>query len=99
MDFQLKTLTLSRAAAEKADALIVLFADGAIQGQEPLARLAAEARKAGDFSDKAGKVLSLYKPLAGAPRTVVLASSGDGKAASVRSAAMAALGAVKSARP
>ena len=48
MDFQLKTLTLSRAAAEKADALIVLFADGAIDGQEPLARLAAEARKAGE---------------------------------------------------
>lgn len=99
MDFQLKTLTLSRAAAEKADALIVLFADGAIGGQEPLAKLAAEARKAGDFSEKAGKVLSLYKPLAGAPRTVVFASSGDGKPASVRSAVVAALGAVKAAKP
>ncbi|HYP70738.1 MAG TPA: hypothetical protein VEP93_07610, partial [Variovorax sp.] len=99
MDFQLKTLTLSRAAAEKADALIVLFADGAIESHEPLAKLAADARKAGDFADKAGKVLSLYKPLVGAPRTVVLASSGDGKAVSVRSAVLAALGAVKSAKP
>ena len=99
MDFQLKTLTLSRAAAEKADALIVLFADGAIDGQEPLARLAAEARKAGDFEAKAGKVLSLYKPLAGAPRTVVLASSADGKPASVRSAVVAALAAVKPVKP
>lgn len=99
MDFQLKTLTLSRAAAEKADALIVLAADGAITGPEPLAKLLADARKAGDLSDKAGKVLSLYKPLVGAPRTVVLASTGDGKAASVRSAVMAALGAARSAKP
>ncbi|SFM67260.1 leucyl aminopeptidase [Variovorax sp. OV329] len=99
MDFQLKTLTLSRAATEKADALIVLAADGAIAGQEPLTKLLADARKAGDLPDKAGKVLSLYKPLVGAPRTVVLASSGDGKAGGVRSAVMAALGAVKSAKP
>ena len=99
MDFQLKTLTLSRAAAEKADALIVLAAEGAIAGHEPLAKLLADARKSGDLSDKAGKVLTLYKPLVGAPRTVVLASVGDGKAASVRSAVMAALGAVRSAKP
>lgn len=99
MDFQLKTLALSRAAAEKADALIVLVAEGAIDGQEPLAKLIADARKAGDLADKAGKVLSLYKPLVGAPRTVVLASAGDGKASAVRSAAMAGLAAVKSAKP
>src|SRR5688500_11847539 len=99
MDFQLKTLTLSRAVTEKADALIVLFADGAIAGQDPLARLAGEARKAGDLPDKAGKTLALYKPLAGAPRSVVLASCGDGKAASVRSAVLAAVGATKAAKP
>jgi len=99
MDFQLKTLALSRAAAENADALIVLVADGAIDGQDPLTRLVAEARKSGDLPDKAGKVLTLYKPLVGAPRTVVLASAGDGKAASVRSAVTAGLGAVKSAKP
>ena len=99
MDFQLKTLTLSRAAAEKADALIVLVADGAIEGPEPLAKLIADARKAGDLPDKAGKLLSLYKPLVGAPRSVVLASSGDGKPASVRSAVTAALGAAKAGKP
>ncbi|MGR4870228.1 leucyl aminopeptidase [Variovorax sp. LARHSF232] len=99
MDFQLKTLTLSRAVAEKADALIVLFADGAIAGQDPLARLASEARKAGDLPDKAGKTLALYKPLAGASRSVVLASLGDGKPASVRSAVLAAVGAAKAGKP
>ena len=62
MDFQLKTLSIAQAATEKADALIVLVAAGNLTAKDPLSTLVAQARKAGDLPDKAGKLLSLYRP-------------------------------------
>ncbi|MDM0110764.1 leucyl aminopeptidase [Variovorax sp. J22R133] len=99
MDFQLKTLSLSQSAADKADALIVLVAEGALPAKDPLTTLIADARKSGDLSDKAGKVLSLYKPVQGGPSAVVLVSVGDGKASSVRSGVSAGIGAAKGGKP
>lgn len=95
MDFQLKTLTIAQAAAEKADVLIVLVASGSITGKDALSALIAEARKAGDLPDKSGKLLALYRQGGIAAPRLVLVSSGDGKPASVRSALAAAIGSAK----
>ncbi|RZL61105.1 MAG: leucyl aminopeptidase [Variovorax sp.] len=98
MDFQLKTLTVAQAATEKADALILLV-DASSTAGDVLSALAASARKAGDLPDKAGKVITLYRPAGVTAPRVVLASIGDGKPAAVRSAVLAAVQATKSGQP
>jgi len=99
MDFQLKTLSVAQAAAEKADVLIVLVAAGSTTSKDALSALIAEARKAGDLPDKSGKLLALYRPDGITAPRVLLVSSGDGKPASVRSAVAAAIGAAKGSNP
>lgn len=99
MDFQLKTLSTAQAAAEKADALIVLVAAGTTPSKDAIATLIADARKAGDLPDKAGKLLALYRPARVAAPRVVLASVGDGKPASVRAGVLAAVNAAKAGDP
>ncbi|HYP86178.1 leucyl aminopeptidase [Variovorax sp.] len=99
MNFQLKTLSLVQATADKADALIVLVGEGAVTGKDPLSALLAKVRAAGDLPDKAGKLLNLYLPLADGPRSVVFAAIGDGKDSSVRSAVGAAVSAARAGKP
>jgi leucyl aminopeptidase len=99
MDFQLKTLSTAQAAAEKADALIVLVAAGTNPSKDAIATLIAEAREAGDLPDKAGRLLALYRPARVAAPRVVLASVGDGKPASVRAGVLAAVNAAKAGDP
>ncbi|MDP9891034.1 leucyl aminopeptidase [Variovorax boronicumulans] len=99
MDFQLKPLTIAQAAAEKSDVLIVLVGSAPIASKDSLSVLAASARKAGDLPDKAGKLLSLYRPDDVVASRVVLAAIGDGKPASVRSGVIAAVNAAKAHRP
>jgi leucyl aminopeptidase len=99
MDFQLKTLSLAKAATDKADALIVLAGAGDDTATGPLADLLAQARKAGDLQAKAGKLLQLYRPAGVEAPRVVLVSTGDGAAAAVRSAVAAGLQAVKGGNP
>ena len=79
MDFQLKTLSVARAAAEKSDVLIVLVGSAPLASKDPLSVQIAAARKAGDLPDKAGKLLSLYRPEDVAANRVVLAAIGDGQ--------------------
>jgi len=99
MDFQLKTLTVARAAAEKTDVLIVLVGSAPLTAKDPLSALIASARKAGDLPDKAGKLLALYHPDEVVASRVVLAAIGDGKPASVRSGVIAAVNAAKAYGP
>jgi len=102
MNFQLKTLTLAQAAAEKADVLIVLAAGaaGASGGaKDALPVLLSKVRKAGDLPDKAGRLLTLYRPEGVAAPCVVLASTGEGDAPAVRSAVLAAVQAAKPKQP
>ncbi|MBU1444533.1 MAG: leucyl aminopeptidase, partial [Gammaproteobacteria bacterium] len=99
MDFQLKTLPIAQAAAEKADALVVLVTDARAAAKDPISTLLSESRKSGELSDKAGKILTTYRPTGIAARRVVLASVGDGKPASIRSAVLAGMQAIKSADP
>jgi leucyl aminopeptidase len=60
MDFELKTLDLAEAARQKCDALVVLVTEGFKAGTDPVSRLVAAARKAGDLETKAGKLLQAY---------------------------------------
>jgi leucyl aminopeptidase len=99
MDFQLKTLTIAQAAADKCDLLVVLAAAGTAFAKDPLSLLLAGALESGDLADKAGKLLALYKPAGVVAPRVLLASVGDGKPASVRSAVSAAIGAAKVSNP
>lgn len=99
MDFQLKTLTVARAAAEKSDVLIVLVGSAPLTAKDPLSALIASARKAGDLPDKAGKLLALYHPDEVVASRVVLAAIGDAKPASVRSGVIAAVNAAKAYGP
>ncbi len=99
VDFQLKTLTVAQAAAEKSDVLIVLVGSAPLTSKDPLSVLAASARKAGDLPDKAGKLLALYRPEDVVASRVVLAAIGDGKPASVRSGVVAAVNSAKAQAP
>ncbi len=99
MDFQLKTLSIAQAATEKSDVLVVLVASAIGTSKDALSALIADARKAGDLPDKAGKMLALYRPAGVTAPRVLLVSLGDGKSASVRTAVTAAIGAAKGSNP
>jgi len=102
MDFHLKTLALDQVAAEKTDALIVLVATAppaAPASNDALSSMITAARKSGDLADKAGKLLSMYRPPDMAAPRLVLASIGDGDPGSIRTAISAAIHAAKAANP
>ena len=96
MNFELKTLDLAGVAAHGADALIVLVPDGFKPGKDALSELVADARKAGDLEEKAGKLLLLYKPAGVNCNRVVLVAAGDGSVRATRTAILAGVAAVKS---
>lgn len=97
MNFELATLSLSDAPAEKSDALLVLLGESFKPGQDLLSRLAGEAIKAQDWEPKGGKLLPAYRvPGVAAPRLMLL-GVGDGSARQVRSAVAAAMAALKGA--
>jgi leucyl aminopeptidase len=95
MDFELKSLTRSGLCNEKCDALLVLIPEGVSPEGDPLSALVALALKSGDLETKPGKLLSAYRAPGIAATRVVLVSAGDGSAKNVRTAANAALGALK----
>ena len=84
MNFDLKTLGLAEAAAEKCDLLVLLVADGFTPGTDVLSTLVARALKSADLSTKAGQNLSLYQVPSVAARRVVLLGVGAGDARGVR---------------
>jgi leucyl aminopeptidase len=95
MDFELKTLSLAGAAAEKCDALVLLVGEAFKPGKDALSRLAAEALKARDLEPKAGKLLQAYRSAGIAAPRLVLAGCGDGSGRKVHSAVQAAVGALR----
>ncbi|MDI3380655.1 leucyl aminopeptidase [Xenophilus aerolatus] len=99
MDFQLKPLGLAQATTEKADALVVLVPSAGADGSDRIAALIAAARKSGDLGDKPGKQLATYRPEGIAATRLVLSSIGQGDAAAVRGAVLAAVQALKGAGP
>jgi leucyl aminopeptidase len=95
MDFELKTLNLAGAAAEKCDALVLLVTEGFKPGKDALSRLAADALKARDLEAKPGKMLQAYRSAGVAATRVVLAGAADGSGKRVHSAVAAAVGTLR----
>ncbi len=95
MNFDLKTLALSAATADRSDLLIVLVPEGFRPGSDALSALAAHALKSGDWETKAGKSLALYQLPSVAARRVVLVGAGNGSARSVRQALLGFAAALK----
>ncbi len=97
MNFELQSLTLTQAAAQAVDALVVVWPDAAAA---PVAADGASAAvkaalKDGDWEGPAGKLwASRLAPGVKAPQ-LVLVRAGDGSAAQVRRAVAAAVGALK----
>ena len=96
MNFDLKSLSLVEAANEKCDALLVLVPDAYKPAKDGFSALVARAIKDGDAQTKAGKLLSLYKPVQSQATRVVIAGVGGASAKQVRSGVTAALAGVKS---
>ena len=96
MNFELKSIGLEVAATEKCDALIVLVSQDFKAGKDDLSALLAQTLKSGDLETKAGKSLSLYRPVQASATRVVLVGVGAGSARDVRGALMAAVASVKS---
>ncbi len=95
MDFELKTLTLAGAAAEKCDALVVLVTESFKPGKDVLSKLIADALKARDLETKPGKVLQAYRSAGIAAPRVVLAGAGDGSGKRIHAAVQAAVGTLR----
>ena len=105
MNFQLKTLSLTQAAAQKTDALLVLVPEGykpvqALKApQDDLNQVLAQALARGDLQTKAGKWLALHRPAGVAATRVLLAGVGEGKPAQVKTAVNAAWAALRASAP
>ena len=97
MDFQLSSLRLAQAAADKTPALLVLVQQGFEPGGDAISALIGRAIDAGDFSAEASKLLASYGAVRIAAARIVLAGIGDGSPPKVRKAVAAALAALKGA--
>jgi leucyl aminopeptidase len=95
MDFELKTVGLARACAEKCDALVVLIDEQFKSGEDALSRLIADALKARSLGTQAGKLLSTWRPQGVAAPRVLLVGVGDAQARPVRTAVRAAVAALR----
>ena len=62
MNFEIKALDLTAAAAEKCDLLVVLIPKDFKPGKEAVSQLIGGALKSGDLETGVGKCLALYRP-------------------------------------
>lgn len=86
MNFELKALSLSSAAAAKCDLLVLLVPESFKPQQDPLSVLAQTAVSHGDWSYQTGKQLHLYQPQGVQARRVLLLGAGQATVRDVRSA-------------
>ncbi|WP_284335509.1 leucyl aminopeptidase [Comamonas sp. NoAH] len=86
MNFELKALNLSSAAAAKCDLLLLLVPESFKPQQDPLSALVRSALKHGDWSQASGKQLHLYQPQGVQARRVLLVGVGEGQVRDVRAA-------------
>ena len=97
MDFELVSLSLAKAAAERVDALVCLL-DDTVAADGAMPEWLAAPRRSGDAETKAGRVLSCWQVPDVRPRRVLLAGIGNGQPADVRAGVGAAVAALKSAQ-
>ncbi|WP_396434801.1 leucyl aminopeptidase [Limnohabitans sp.] len=101
MNFEIEKLSLAQAVQVSADALLVLWPSATLPkplAHDPVSRWVATAIEQGDFELKAGAVLTLYSQSGIAPRHLLVACTGDNQASQIRSAVLAAWGAIKASK-
>ena len=96
MNFELKPLSLTGAASQKCDVLMVLVPQNYASTRDSFSVWLGELQRAGDLPTKASQMLLLYKPAQANARRVVLVSVGDGSARQVRQAVVAAMASMRS---
>jgi leucyl aminopeptidase len=99
MNFELKTLDLKAAAAFNTDAVVVLLPNHFKPGRDVISQLVTKARANADLDDSVGKLLSIWHAEGVKASRLVLVSTGEGSARSVRTATTAAVAALKSVNP
>lgn len=95
MNFELKALNLSSAAAAKCDLLLLLVPESFKPQQDPLSALVHSATRHGDWSAASSKQLHLYQPQGVQARRVLLLGVGTGGARDVRAALAGAASVIK----
>ena len=98
MNFELKTLSLAHALAEKCDALLVMVPTAFEPGLDGLSTLTSQALKRGDLEAKAGKLLQLYGVSGVVAARVVVACVGDGSPKQTRQGVAAGVACLKAAK-
>ncbi|MGE8396770.1 MAG: M17 family peptidase N-terminal domain-containing protein, partial [Comamonas sp.] len=95
MNFELKALSLSSAAAAKCDLLLLLVPESFTPQQDPLSGLAQAAMRHGDWTPGTGKQLQLYQAAGVQARRVLLLGVGKATARDVRAALAGAAAVLK----
>ncbi len=95
MDFELKTLSRPRTAAERCDALIVLVPSSVQPHPDALSSLILQAVKARHFEAEPGKLLHAYQMTGLRATRLILAGVGAGSARNIKTAVTAALASLK----
>ena len=95
MNFELKALNLSSAAAAKCDLLLLLVPESFKPQQDPLSALVDSVTRHGDWSAAGSKQLHLYQPQGVQARRVLLLGTGKGSARDVRAALASAASVLK----
>jgi len=95
MNFELKALNLTSAAAAKCDLLLMLVPESFKPEQDPLSALVQAAVGHGDWGQAVGKQLHLYQAQGVQARRLVLLGVGKGTARDVRTALTSAASAFK----
>lgn len=96
MNFELKALNLSSAAAVPCDLLLLLVPESFQPQQDPLSSLAQAAMRHGDWSPSTGKQLHLYQAQGVQARRVLLLGVGKATVRDVRTALAGAASVLKS---
>ncbi|MEI6718588.1 MAG: M17 family peptidase N-terminal domain-containing protein, partial [Betaproteobacteria bacterium] len=99
MNFELKTLDLKAAAGFNTDAVVVLLPNSFKPGRDAISQLVTKARANADLDDSVGKLLSIWHAEGVKAPRLILVSTGEGSARSVRTATAAAVAALKSVNP
>ena len=97
MNFELKSLTLSQAAATPCDALVVVWPEQPAAGTDsgPLAERVRQEAAGAHWESGVAKLWASHGQAVAKAARLVLVRAGDGTPASVRKAVAAALGALK----
>ena len=95
MNFELLSLSWSKATSLKTDGLVVLVSDGQKRETGMLSTMLEQAEKTGDFTSAAGQCLVWWKPPGLAALRLVLVGVGQGRAVDVRQGVAAGIAALK----